>query len=737
MEDLLNWLENARVISDSVKEKITNAESPPNKLLDQLRNGLILVQLAQSLDKNLLQDSINVRPTTEILKEQNFKRFLNACKAQKISIPKPLKSFQGMVLQNLDDILEILFKVSKEIGRIHPKIKPLESIPKIDHALTMRLSLSDDIYESPYKMTRTSDIGAFYEDVGKLTKKDASKTGVENAFDELIAVESRYLTRIEVLAKLSKKITNLEVQGWFFDVTHWSSLLHKFHLCLKEQLDEVTINDFCLLFVKFKPGFTYYCPLIDSCEKIKHKLKTMSDLSSSEFRKAFEDAQKSLKNTEISHHKIMSPDELLNVPFTHIMRYLLMLRKFRDEAKKQKFFLNGLAEAIDTMKDVNNFIEIFKHDTDNMEATRLAVKTIHFPQGKGSKKSGKSVDFHRDFGRLMLDGKMKIAQNPNGKQPKTKYVMGFEFVIFILKISSAVSLRDTELSHEKSIYTKEIQSIQDDEKSLIQVFMQQDSFSIVETNPSKRLSIKSLLEKLCPKVSKVHQCGGNELTQVPPQYVLGKDPDRTNFTSWLAFCQSPDCKRLLPGRITIGVKCCNCKQLYHEHCFYEGFYKSPNPADETDDESKLAHRNPLLGMGHVAIGDRSLKNILTSNSQYPSGTYLIYCNEEKQNFVVAVKIKTEKKGLRIHKYIVVCEGNDRFQLEGANNRLSPFSSFTDLLNFYSKRMKLKDNLLELMDNERQRKEGQDEAFIDVFSDDSEAGEPNLPSNSAMRNKGTV
>ncbi|XP_059089475.1 uncharacterized protein LOC131885443 isoform X2 [Tigriopus californicus] len=219
------------------------------------------------------------------------------------------------------------------------------------------------------------------------------------------------------------------------------------------------------------------------------------------------------------------------------------------------------------MQDIINFIEIYKNDTDNMEATQLAVKPIRFPQVKGSNTSGRPVDFRRDFGRLMLDAKIKIAQNINGKSPKIKYVMGFEFVIFISNISSAFSLRGKELSHEKAIYTKEMRSIQDDEKSLIQVLMQQDSFSIVETNPSKRLSIKSLLEKMCPKVSKVHKCGGNVHTQVPPQYVLGKDPDRTNSTSWLAFCQSPDCKRLLPGRITIGVKCCNCKQLYMSIAF--------------------------------------------------------------------------------------------------------------------------------------------------------------------------
>ncbi|XP_059089474.1 uncharacterized protein LOC131885443 isoform X1 [Tigriopus californicus] len=340
MEDLLNWLENARVISNSVKEKITNAESPPQKLLDQLRNGLTLVHLAHSLDQNVLQDSINVRPTTEILKEKNFKKFLNACKAQKISIPKPLKSFQGMVLQNLDHVLEILFKVSKEISRIHPKIKPLESIPKIDHTLTMQLSLSDDIHESPYTstMTRTTAIEDVHEDVVKQTKKDTSKTRVEIAFDYLLTAESQYIIRLEVLAKLSKYFINHEGQEWFSDLTHWSSFLYNFHSKFKERLDQITINDFGLLFEEVKPSFTYYGPLIVSCEKIKHKLKTMSHRSSVEFRKAFEDAQKSLKNTEIPHHKIMSPDELLNVPFIHIMRYLLMLKNFEMKPRNRSTF---------------------------------------------------------------------------------------------------------------------------------------------------------------------------------------------------------------------------------------------------------------------------------------------------------------------------------------------------------------------------------------------------------------
>lgn len=578
MEDLLDWLSRTRVISDSQRDKIYNAESPPQKLLDQLRNGLILVQLAQNLDKNLPKDTINVRPTTEILKESNFKNFLKACKSRRIPVPKPLKSFQGLDLQNFDHISEILYNVSKEIGRIDPKVKPLEYIPKIDQTQTAGLSQPDDIYESPYKVTVTSDVEAYYGNIEKVIKRDASKTGVENAFDELLAVESLYLTRLEVLSKVSDHFCNQELKGWFMDITHWALLLHRHHSEFKKRLDETLINTFCGLFSDYKPGFTYYGPLIIECERVKHKLKSMADLTPSDVRKTIEDAQKMLKKSEIPHHKILSSDELLSAPVVHIMRYLLMLKKFRDEAQKQQFDLMGLNQAIDAMQDINNFVDVYKHDTDNMEATRLAMKSIHFPQGKGYKKNGNPVELHRDFGRLMLDGRMQIAQNTSGKSAKVKYVMGFEFVIFVMSIPFSVAWKDMELTHEKSIYTKEIRSIEDDEKSLIRIFMQDgdNSFSIVETNQAKRLSIKNLLEKLCPKQSLVHQCGTNKHTRAPPRLVLGKDPDRTDLKSWLAFCHSPTCGRLLIGRITIGVQCCNCKKFYHEHCYYEGKPQSVN-----------------------------------------------------------------------------------------------------------------------------------------------------------------
>lgn len=120
----------------------------------------------------------------------------------------------------------------------------------------------------------------------------------------------------------------------------------------------------------------------------------------------------------------------------------------------------------------------------------------------------------------------------------------------------------------------------------------------------------------------------------------------------------------------------------------------------------------------MGILDSSYKDYLKNNPQYPSGTFVIYCNQDKKKYVIAVKIKTEKKVLKIQKY-AVCEDRQEFRLEGGTDKLNPFSSFEDLLNFYKRRFKLKENLKDLMEKEQRQLADVDDLSEDMFSDDSD------------------
>lgn len=56
-------------------------------------------------------------------------------------------------------------------------------------------------------------------------------------------------------------------------------------------------------------------------------------------------------------------------------------------------------------------------------------------------------------------------------------------------------------------------------------------------------------------------------------------------------CDLPSCRMLLRGKITLGVRCPTCQEVYHEECFFAGAWEttwdpnvyehSPVPAQES------------------------------------------------------------------------------------------------------------------------------------------------------------
>ena len=250
-----------------------------------------------------------------------------------------------------------------------------------------------------------------------------------------------------------------------------------------------------------------------------------------------------------------------------------MLKDVAKYSCKSGMQMPEISAALDAMADVNVFINEYVRDTEDVESLRTITDAIVYPRDpEGAKK----YKVHVNYGRKVFDGFMVIGFPKHKKFCKREkyYVIAFQARIFFLlaTVRSGNFLKiggeeERRYEHRFNIACKDIIEVSKDPENLVVRVNNktpEDNFEVKVDSPEELDTTHANFDSLV-----LPHCNGDEPCH--PCVAFGE----LFFGTWevnppYPRCALPSCRRLLYGRIVVGIRCQQCGQSFHPNCFKYG-----------------------------------------------------------------------------------------------------------------------------------------------------------------------
>ena len=236
-----------------------------------------------------------------------------------------------------------------------------------------------------------------------------------------------------------------------------------------------------------------------------------------------------------------------------------------------RHFLRSCENAIDTMHEVNTYINRYQRDAEYKESVRKLTDRIRNMRDTSSVIS--------NYGKLMFDAPMKFKLEIDNKYNTRAYLMCFQARILIFDIETNEqqnsSLKDNYffMSSIKVTSGMNLRVEEDTNKKEATITVMKyenfipnnrESFSIkVPLGPELdelKKKFESLIEKASFRPHEKHKLHDFE-TVAPIRDIDIRNPKPPPYCA--------ECNRYLYGQILTGYRCYQCDSYYHEYCFRE------------------------------------------------------------------------------------------------------------------------------------------------------------------------
>uniref|UniRef100_A0A8C5WK52 Vav guanine nucleotide exchange factor 3 n=1 Tax=Leptobrachium leishanense TaxID=445787 RepID=A0A8C5WK52_9ANUR len=425
------WLIRSKVLPPH--HRVTWDTAQVFDLAQTLRDGVLLCQLL----KNLLPTSvnlkdINLRPQmSQFLCLKNIRTFLCVC-SDAFGMKKNdlFEAFDLFDVRDFAKVIETLSKLSHTSIALSAGIRPFpteesiqdEDIYKALPDLLDESGVGDD-EELYYDCVYTEDEGGeVYEDLMKAEAAVPNRTTESDirscCLFEIKQTEEKYSETLESIEKffmepLKKFLPPADIQKVFVNISELVKVHRSLMLEINDSINHKNSQNLHMVFLTYKErllAYGEYCSQVESAISVlDHISKTKEDV-----KLKLEECSKRANNGKFTLR------DLLVVPMQRVLKYHLLLQELvkhtTDPTEK-----NNLRVALDAMKDLAQYVNEVKRDTETLreiEQYQHSIENLNQPLSQ--------------FGRPKVDGEIRIS-TLDKRTRQDRYIFLFDQAVIVCK----------------------------------------------------------------------------------------------------------------------------------------------------------------------------------------------------------------------------------------------------------------------------------------------------------------
>uniref|UniRef100_A0A1I7TZP5 Protein vav n=1 Tax=Caenorhabditis tropicalis TaxID=1561998 RepID=A0A1I7TZP5_9PELO len=615
------WLRELNVLT-------TNKNGTIIEFASILRDGILLCRLANALVPNAIdqEDIMKSQQQSQFTCFKNIDNFVMFCKSKfnleddDLFTPHDLYTMTGF--QKILKTLSILSHTKQSLAK---GVTPFPENDRDHQGTSSSPEFTDDveIYQSlPTDIDNVNPDETIY---GRITSADPEEKQGEQLYEKMVTSRKPSMNENDIqntpLLKRSRCIRELYDTEKNYVTQALSSIMKTFYEPLKGiispdeyktvfgNIDEINQLHIALLddleypvqaalglveenvprptslsengirppmyigevFVKYRDSFLAYGKY---CSNLPDSRKL-----SNELLKTNERFSRTLTELTTQANCKFGMNDLLCVPFQRLTKYSLLLRELLKKTDVSSPERSSLAEAVEVMEDVCNYINEESRDTNSkkvIDEIEQSITDLSMPT---------NVKLH-DYGRVNHDGEVKMAESTATQVGKAKqrYVFLFDKVIVVCKAASKVNTKDrspgaairTNTFNYKNAYVMSELSIDEnvshDAKSGGTITRKPQYVINMYRDRTDSNEITHLTFYLKNPASRTNWLNALVLSKsnVSPTEYLRDTNHKVAFTSFRVDIKKPYvcsvCQKLMKGLRYQGYKCECCDQIMHKDC---------------------------------------------------------------------------------------------------------------------------------------------------------------------------
>ncbi|KAM4721082.1 guanine nucleotide exchange factor VAV3 [Rhinophrynus dorsalis] len=426
-----HWLIRCKVLPPN--HRVTWDTAQVFDLAQTLRDGVLLCQLL----KNLLPSSINLkdinlRPQmSQFLCLKNIRTFLSVCcDAFGMKRNDLFEAFDLFDVRDFAKVIETLSKLSHTSIAVSNGIRPFPTEESIqDEDIYKSLpdlideSGADDDEELYYDCVYHEDEGGeVYEDLMKaevaVPNRSAESDVRSCCLLEIKQTEEKYSETLEAIEKffmepLKKFLPATDLQNVFINITDMVKVHRSLTQEINDSINHRNSQNLYMIFLAYKQRLLIYG---EYCSQVESAISILDTISKNreDVRLKLEECSKRANNGKFTLR------DLLVVPMQRVLKYHLLLQELvkhtTDLTEK-----NNLRVALDAMKDLAQYVNEVKRDTETLreiEQFQHSIENLNQPLWL--------------YGRPKVDGEIKIS-TLDKRTRQDRYIFLFDQAVIVCK----------------------------------------------------------------------------------------------------------------------------------------------------------------------------------------------------------------------------------------------------------------------------------------------------------------
>ncbi|OCT82953.1 guanine nucleotide exchange factor VAV3 isoform X2 [Xenopus laevis] len=425
------WLIRCRVLPPN--HRVTLDTAQVFDLAQTLRDGVLLCQLLKNLQGSSINlKEINLRPQmSQFLCLKNIRTFLSVC-CGAFSMKKSdlFESFDLFDVRDFAKVIETLSKLSHTTISLSAGIRPFpteesvqdEDIYKALPDLIDESGADEDeelYYDSVYQ---EDDGGEVYEDLMKaeaaLPNRSAESDVRSCCLLEIKQTEEKYSETLDSIEKffmepLKNFLTPTDIQNVFINISEMVEVHKNLMKEIKDSANHRNSQNLYVIFLTYKERLLIYG---EYCSQVELAISLLDNISKTreDVRLKLEECSKRANNGKFTLR------DLLVVPMQRVLKYHLLLQelvKHTTEPTEK----NNLRVALDAMKDLAQYVNEVKRDTETLreiEQYQHSIENLNQPMSQ--------------YGRPKVDGEIKIC-TLDKRTRQDRYIFLFDQAVIVCK----------------------------------------------------------------------------------------------------------------------------------------------------------------------------------------------------------------------------------------------------------------------------------------------------------------
>ncbi|KAE8610905.1 hypothetical protein XENTR_v10012276 [Xenopus tropicalis] len=425
------WLIRCKVLPPN--HRVTLDTAQVFDLAQTLRDGVLLCQLLKNLQGNSINlKEINLRPQmSQFLCLKNIRTFLSVC-CDAFGMKKSdlFEAFDLFDVRDFAKVIETLSKLSHTTIALSAGIRPFpteESVQDEDiyKALPDLIDESgaDEDDELYYDCVYQEDEGGeVYEDLMKaeaaLPNRSAESDVRSCCLLEIKQTEEKYSETLDSIEKffmepLKNFLAPTDMQKVFINIPEMVEVHRNLVNQIKDSVNHRNSQNLYMIFLTYKERLLIYG---EYCSQVELAISVLDNISKTreDVRLKLEECSKRANNGKFTLR------DLLVVPMQRVLKYHLLLQELvkhtTDPTEK-----NNLRVALDAMKDLAQYVNEVKRDTETLreiEQYQHSIENLNQPMSQ--------------YGRPKIDGEIRIS-TLDKRARQDRYIFLFDQAVIVCK----------------------------------------------------------------------------------------------------------------------------------------------------------------------------------------------------------------------------------------------------------------------------------------------------------------